>query len=65
VLKQEFGGGICVSTAHPGKFEEVIRRALGFFPEDWMPDRVEGTLYKTRIPLDIGRLERFLLAYAG
>jgi threonine synthase len=62
VLEKHFGKGICVSTAHPGKFENVIRRALGFFPEEWMPEITGGTLNKTKIKAHTSNLEQFILA---
>ena len=65
VLEKHFGEGICVSTAHPGKFENVIQRALGFFPEEWMPEITGGTLHKTKIKAHSTNLEQFILSISG
>lgn len=62
VLKNHFEGGICVSTAHPGKFGDVITKALGFYPEDWKAEISGDALHKTRISKDIANLQRYLLA---
>lgn len=61
VIKKHFGQGMCMSTAHPGKFEHVITKALGFFPEDWKPEISGGSLQRIRIKANITNLEQFLL----
>lgn len=57
---------IITATAHPAKFPEVIKKALGFDIE--LPERLAATLHKpklsTKIPADFEGLKNILLRTA-
>lgn len=60
-----YGGGttICLSTAHPGKFGEIVRQATGRSPE--IPDRLEALLHREKesemIGASFSQLQSYLL----
>jgi threonine synthase len=55
---------IVAATAHPGKFPEVVRLAIGIAPP--LPEKLQDALRQpkqsTRIPADYGEVKRLLLA---
>ena len=60
MLKENGGKGIIVATAHPFKFEEVIVKALGFYPLSWIKTWKSGPLSSTSIPADYFALRELL-----
>lgn len=60
VLKAHGGKGIIVATAHPYKFEDVIIKALGFYPSVWIKKWESGPVTSTFIPADYGALKELL-----
>lgn len=55
------GEGIIVATAHPYKFEDVIIRALGYYPSEWKKDWENGQIDSITIPSGYEALEDQLL----
>jgi len=53
---------ICLATAHPAKFPETIKRALGFAPP--VPERIVVLISKpervTRLPADMRQIAAFI-----
>jgi threonine synthase len=43
--------GLLLSTAHPYKFKEIITKALGFYPEEWMLEEKQAGV--SRIEMDV------------
>ncbi|HSF88297.1 MAG TPA: threonine synthase [Saprospiraceae bacterium] len=60
MLKEHGGKGIIVATAHPYKFEEVIIKALGFYPAEWIRTWQSGLIKRTLIPPDYSALKEIL-----
>ncbi|HZV71456.1 MAG TPA: threonine synthase [Saprospiraceae bacterium] len=52
--------GIILSTAHPYKFEEIIIKALGLYPENWKKEWTHGKIDKEEIGVDYDALKRIL-----
>lgn len=52
--------GIILATAHPYKFEEIILKALGHFPDDWKMEWHPGKIEKKEIGVDYEALRRIL-----
>jgi threonine synthase len=61
VLSHHSTDGIVVATAHPYKFEEVIRKALGFYPEEWKKYLNPGALKSITIDAEGQALKEILL----
>ncbi len=61
MLKENGGKGIIVATAHPFKFESIIVRALGFFPEEWNKEWESGLVSSISIPIAYAALKEILL----
>lgn len=64
MLKANGGKGIIVATAHPYKFEEVIIKALGFYPKEWIKTWVSGPIKSTSVPADYSALKELLTFHA-
>lgn len=60
MLKENGGKGMIVATAHPYKFEEVIIKALGFYPREWIKTWESGPIQSTSIPADYSALKELL-----
>lgn len=60
MLKENGGKGIIVATAHPYKFEEVIVKALGFYPKEWIKTWESGPVKCTSVPADYSALRELL-----
>ena len=52
--------GMIVATAHPFKFEEVIVKALGFYPSAWIKAWENGMINRTSISAVYSALEELL-----
>ena len=61
MLKENGGKGIIVATAHPFKFENIIMRALGFYPEEWNKEWESGPVCSISIPTAYAALKEILL----
>ncbi len=59
-LNIQGGKGIILATAHPYKFEDVIIKALGHYPEDWKKEWLSGKIEKMEIGVDYEELKRIL-----
>ncbi len=64
MLKENGGKGIIVATAHPYKFEEVIVKALGFYPNEWIKTWESGPVKSTSVPADYSALRELLTLHA-
>lgn len=64
MLMQHGGKGMVVATAHPYKFEDVITKALGFYPTEWFKAWESGPIKSTSVPADYAALKELLLAHA-
>lgn len=62
MLKENGGKGVIIATAHPYKFEDVIVKALGFYPEEWIKTWKSGPLSSTSVPADYLTLRELLTA---
>jgi threonine synthase len=60
MLKENGGKGIIVATAHPYEFEDVIVKALGFYPAAWIKTWQRGPVSNMSIPADYGALKELL-----
>ena len=61
MLKENGGKGIIAATAHPYKFESIIERALGFYPQAWVKDWESGPVNSITIPTTYAALKEILL----
>jgi threonine synthase len=61
MLKEHGGKGLIVATAHPYKFEDVIVKALGFYPQEWIKTWQSGPIKSTSLQKDYPALREFLL----
>ncbi len=61
MLKVHGGKGTIVATAHPYKFEEVIVKALGFYPSEWIKEWRSAPVTSSSIPADYSALKKLLL----
>lgn len=59
-LNDQGGKGIILSTAHPYKFEDVIIKALGYYPEVWKKEWQSGKIEKMEIEADYDELKKIL-----
>lgn len=59
-LNDHGGQGIILATAHPYKFEDVIIKSLGFYPEDWKKEWQSGPIDKIEIGVDYDELKKIL-----
>lgn len=64
MLKANGGKGIIVATAHPYKFEDVIIKALGFYPREWIKTWASGPVNSTSVPADYSALKELLTFHA-
>jgi threonine synthase len=64
MLKENGSKGIIVATAHPYKFEDVIVKALGLYPGDWIKTWESGPVKSISIPADYGALKELLTRIA-
>ncbi len=53
--------GIILSTAHPYKFEDVIIKALGFYPSSWEKEWHQGKIETVEIGVDYEEVKKILL----
>ncbi len=65
MLNQHGGKGMIVATAHPYKFEDVITKALGFYPTEWIKAWESGPITSTSVPADYSALREILSFYAS
>jgi len=54
------GEGIITATAHPYKFEDVIIKALGYYPSEWSKEWENGQINSITIPAEYSALEEML-----
>jgi len=59
-LNDQGAKGIILSTAHPYKFEEIIIKALGHYPEAWKKEWNPGKIERQEIAVDYNSLKRIL-----
>jgi len=60
-LNKNEGKGIILSTAHPFKFEEVITKAIGFFPSSWQKTWNAGEINSIKLAVDYAALKEILI----
>ncbi|MBK8832573.1 MAG: threonine synthase [Saprospiraceae bacterium] len=65
MLKENGGKGIIVATAHPYKFEDVIIKALGFYPQEWIKTWESGPIKSISVPADYFAIREFLTLHAS
>jgi len=61
LLKEHGGKGIIGATAHPYKFEDVIIKALGYYPSEWAKEWKSGPVTSTSMPAEYSPLKEVLL----
>jgi threonine synthase len=59
-LNENGSKGIILATAHPFKFEEVIKKALGYYPADWKKEWQPGKIEKVEIEVDYEEVKKLL-----
>ncbi|MEP6647186.1 MAG: threonine synthase [Saprospiraceae bacterium] len=60
-LQDDGGKGIVLATAHPYKFEDIIIKALGSYPDTWKKEWQPGIIERVDIDVDYGRLKELLI----
>ena len=60
MLNESGREGVIVATAHPYKFEDVIIKALGYYPTEWKKEWEKGTVDSITISADYAALEDLL-----
>jgi len=60
-LNENGAKGIILSTAHPYKFEDVIIKALGYYPSTWKKSWLSGEIEKVEIDVDYGEIRKILI----
>jgi len=61
ISKENGNQGLILSTAHPYKFKDIITKAMGFYPGDWLLDEREGEIFRTEIDNHFDALQEILL----
>ena len=61
MLKEHGGEGVIVATAHPYKFEDVIIKALGYYPPEWVKVWESGPVNSIGMQAEYSALQEFLL----
>ncbi len=65
MLKANGGKGIIIATAHPYKFEDIIVKALGFYPAEWIKTWKSGPVKSISVPADYSALKELLTLHAS
>ncbi|MEO5905444.1 MAG: hypothetical protein ABIQ11_01870, partial [Saprospiraceae bacterium] len=61
ILRKNGNGGLFMATAHPQKFEDVIVKALGYFPKEWKRGYNSTEINRLNIDPDYSRVKNLLL----
>jgi threonine synthase len=61
-VSKEIGNqGLLLSTAHPYKFKEIITKALGFYPEEWMLEEKQAAVSRIEMDVQLDSFKEILL----